>query len=113
MKTKINLNIHCGPKKGFRRYLAAASLLVSVALLGQNLRAADVIWTGGAGNLGTAWLTSANWSPVGVPGSSANAVFNGTSLSNFCYIDMGAAGNAAGRLDHLNRKSGSLHDHRK
>ena len=92
MKTKFQLIMTRHSQNCIRRPFFAASLLVAAGLLGQNLRAADVIWTGGSGNIGTDWGTSANWSPAGVPSSTANAVFNGTSLSNVCYIDMGVAG---------------------
>jgi fibronectin-binding autotransporter adhesin len=92
MKAKINLNTKQGRQNGSRRRFVSASLLIAAGLFGQNLWAADAIWTGGAGGLGTDWGTSGNWSPANVPGASDNAVFNGTSLSNVCYIDMGAAG---------------------
>ena len=92
MNNKFHIIMTRRSRNCIRRPFLAASLLVAAVLLGQNLHAADVIWTGGAGSIGTAWLTAANWSTAAVPGVGDNAVFNGTSLTNFCYIDMGAAG---------------------
>ena len=94
MRTKLNPITPCGCHHPIRRPVVTFSLLLAFTLAGQNIRAGDSIWTGASvpGNLGANWLTAGNWSPEAVPGISDNAVFNGTALTNNCYLDMGAAG---------------------
>lgn len=94
MKTKLNMIVSPGRLVRLGRAIAYVNLLAFVAFFAQNLRAADVTFTGAgiAGNSGADWLNAANWSTAAVPGASDNAVFNGTALTNNCYIDMGAAG---------------------
>ncbi len=93
MKTKLNRTVPHGRHQRFGQAMAIACLCAA-AIPGQNLRAGDVSFSGAgvAGNIGSDWRTPANWSTAAVPGIGDNAIFNGTALTNNCYIDMGATG---------------------
>ena len=92
MKTKLILLPCLTRRNSFRRSAIITSLLAVAALLGQNVRGADVTWTGGPLGLGNKWQETTNWDTVAVPGSSDKVIFTSNSSTNLTtYIDMVAA----------------------
>ena len=57
----------------FRRSIIAASLTVAAAMLGQNVRATDIVWSGAASS---GWTNVGNWTGGVVPVGGDTAVFN-------------------------------------
>ena len=55
MKTKLNLIVPRACHNWSRRSFISAILLLGIALLGQSIRASDVVWSGGSGT-GAAWV---------------------------------------------------------
>ena len=78
MKTQSTTFTHSQRRNFFRRSVITASLMVAAAMLGQNVRAADIVWSGAAS---AGWTNVGNWTGGVVPVSGDNAVFN-TAFAN-------------------------------
>ena len=81
MKTKLTTFTQSPRRNFFRCSVITASLMVAAAMLGQNVRAADIVWSGAAAAGTTGWTNVLNWTGGVVPVAGDTAVFN-TAFAN-------------------------------
>ena len=86
MKTKSKIIAQSGRRNWMPPSLNI--LLALAALLGQNVRAANITWSGGVSENGTSWTNTLYWTGGVVPGSADNAIFNTTFTGSPITVNM-------------------------